>query len=155
MGAELARGVDRKANQAFGTWNQAMTHGLLVSHPGTNSGRLGMRSWQYPPPGSMRPLVIGWYWLRSAVLRSQATQGSAVRPRGSAWPLHRAMSSASMSGGLLRRRNHLFKRDNAFAQRPHGFHVLKRDSVCLPLRDRGSSFLEMRCNLGAPALFGI
>ena len=79
-----------------------MTHGLLVSHPGTNSGRLGMRSWQYPPPGSMRPLVIGWRSARGAVLRSHSMQSSRVRSRLSVWPLQRAMSLGSMSGGLLR-----------------------------------------------------
>lgn len=76
-----------------------MNHGF-TNQPGTKTVIDGMRSWQYPPPGSMRPLVNGWRSVRGAVLRSHSMQSSTVRSRASTCPLQRAMSVGSMSGGL-------------------------------------------------------
>ena len=90
--------ADCEAGAPAGAWASAVSHGLS-NHGGVQAYCAGIRSWQ-KPPGSMRPFVNGWYWLRGAVRRSQPTHVSTVRSRLSVWPLQRATSLANgMSGG--------------------------------------------------------
>jgi len=92
MNTPKSEGMDITTNAAL--------HGLpLTNQPGTNTVRDGNLSWQNSPPGSMRPFVRGWPSARGASRRWHSTHGSSVRSRESTWPLQRATSLGSMSGG--------------------------------------------------------
>lgn len=99
MATGLRTPLDKPKSEGMDITTNAALHGLFTNQPGTNTVRDGIRSWQNSPPGSMRPFVRGWPSARGASRRWHSMHGSSVRSRESTWPLQRAMSSGSMSGG--------------------------------------------------------